>query len=61
MEGYNPKLVDIWIAAPTTTITGVRTKTKHWSVTIGPQVGYGFTPKGWQPYAGIGVTFGYTF
>lgn len=61
VEGYNPKLVDIWIAAPTTTITEVRTKTKHWSVTIGPQVGYGFTPKGWQPYAGIGVTFGYTF
>lgn len=34
---------------------------KRWSLTVGPQVGIGYTPKGWQPYAGAGLTFGYSF
>jgi hypothetical protein len=34
---------------------------KQWGVSLGVQGGYGITPKGWQPYAGVGVTFGYNF
>lgn len=59
VRGYNPELVDIWVKQKETTITVPYRK--HWSVTLGPQVGYGFTPQGWQPYAGAGVTFGYSF
>ena len=33
----------------------------QWCVTLGVQSGYGFTPKGWQPYAGVGVTAGFSF
>lgn len=59
VRGFRPELVDIWVKQTTTTVTvPVR---KRWSVTVGPQVGYGFTPAGWQPYAGVGVTVGYTF
>ena len=34
---------------------------KRWSLTLGPQAGVGITPKGVQPYAGFGLTFGYSF
>jgi hypothetical protein len=34
---------------------------KRWSFTVGLQVGIGYTPAGVQPYAGAGVTFGYSF
>ena len=63
VEGYRPSLVGIEIKPPTMLVTETKTytKPKRWSVTIGPQVGYGFTPKGWQPYAGVGVTFGFSF
>lgn len=59
IRGFQPELVDIWIRQQETTITVPYRK--RWSVTVGPQVGYGFTPQGWQPYAGAGVTFGYSF
>ena len=63
VEGYRPALVDMQMRVPTTVVTETRTeyKRKLWSVTVGPQVGYGFTPGGWQPYAGVGVTFGLSF
>lgn len=63
VEGWNPRLVDITISRPAMVVTQTTTKTttKRWSVTIGPQGGYGITPAGWQPYIGIGFTFGYTF
>ena len=61
VEGFNPNLVDIRIRQPYMVVTSTKTRTKHWAVAIGPQVGYGFTPAGPQPYAGIGFTFGYTF
>ena len=34
---------------------------KRWGFGVGVQGGYGFTPKGWQPYVGVGVSFGYSF
>ncbi|MBQ3812900.1 MAG: hypothetical protein II841_04970 [Bacteroidales bacterium] len=63
VEGYRPALVDMTLRLPTTVVTETRTveRRKPWSVTIGPQVGYGFTPGGWMPYAGVGVTFGLSF
>lgn len=63
VEGYRPSLIDMRLKIPTIQVNQTRTtsRQKRWSVTIGPQVGYGFTPAGWQPYAGVGVTFGFTF
>lgn len=61
--GYNPYLKSIEVYPETRYIntTETITKRKRWGVTLGVQGGYGYTPKGWQPYAGFGVTFGYTF
>lgn len=61
--GYNPYLKSIEVYPETRYIntTETITKRKRWGVTLGVQGGYGYTPKGWQPYAGLGVTFGYTF
>lgn len=59
VRGFNPELVDIWVRQRETTITVPYRK--RWSFTAGPQVGVGYTPQGWQPYAGAGVTFGYSF
>ena len=59
VRGFQPELVDIWIRQKETTIRVPYRK--HWSLIVGPQVGYGFTPEGWQPYAGAGLTFGYSF
>lgn len=59
IRGFNPELTSIWINEKQTIIK-VPVQ-KHWTFTVGPQVGFGFTPKGWQPYAGIGGTFGYSF
>ncbi len=61
--GYNPYLKSIEVY-PTTryiTTTEIITKRKRWGVSLGIQGGYGITPNGWQPYAGVGVTFGYSF
>lgn len=59
VRGYDPELIDIWVKQKETTITVPYRK--RWSFTVGPQAGFGFTPQGWQPYAGAGVTFGYSF
>ena len=63
VEGYRPALVDMRLRLPTQVVTETKyvTTRKWWSVTIGPQVGYGFTPAGWQPYAGVGVSVGLSF
>lgn len=57
VQGFRPELVSIDIRLPEIAAP----KRKWWSVTVGPQVGYGFTPSGWQPYAGIGVSVGISF
>lgn len=61
--GYNPYLKSIEVYPKTSYITTTETvtKRKRWGVSLGVQGGYGFTPKGWQPYAGVGVSFGYNF
>lgn len=59
VQGFRPELVSIDVRQQTVTVTEY--KRKWWSVTIGPQLGYGFTPAGWQPYAGIGITAGISF
>ena len=59
IRGYQAELTDIWIKQRETTITVPYRK--HWSLTLGPQLGVGITPKGFQPYAGLGATFGYSF
>lgn len=63
VEGYRPSLVDMQLKIPAVLVTETRTVTKRklWSVTIGPQLGYGITPAGLLPYAGVGVTFGLSF
>lgn len=59
VRGYQPELTDIWVRETVSTIrVPVR---RRWNVTAGPQVGIGITPDGWRPYAGVGVTFGYSF
>lgn len=59
VRGYQPELTDIWVKQTEKYIT--IPYHKRWNFTAGPQVGVGFTPKGLQPYAGAGITFGYTF
>lgn len=59
LRGYRPEIVDIWVKRETDIVrVPVR---RRWNVTAGPQVGIGITPDGWRPYAGLGVTFGYSF
>lgn len=55
VSGYQPKLDSIHIYRPAITIT----TTKRPKFTYGIQAGYGITPKGFQPYLGVGI--GYTF
>ena len=59
IRGFQPELVDIWIRQDEKYITVPYYK--RWSLTLGPQAGVGITPKGVQPYAGFGLTFGYSF
>lgn len=61
--GYNPYLKSIEVYPRTEYINATETitKRKRWGVSLGVQAGYGMTPVGTQPYAGVGVTFGYNF
>ena len=60
VQGFQPELVSIDIRLPEIVPPEPVFK-PGWHFTIGIQLGYGFTPKGWQPYAGIGGTLGWTF
>lgn len=59
VRGFQPELTDIWVKERETTVF-VPSK-KKWTITIGPQAGVGITPEGWRPYAGAGITLGYSF
>lgn len=59
VRGFEPDLVDILVKQRETTVR--EPYRKRWSFTVGPQAGYGITPNGFQPYAGAGFTFGYSF
>lgn len=63
VEGYKPMLKYIEVYPRTAYINSTETikQRKRWVVILGVQVGYGFTPKGWQPYTGAGASFGYSF
>ena len=63
IEGYNARLKSMEVYPRTSYITTTETikQKKRWGVSLGVQGGYGITPKGWQPYAGVGVSFGYNF
>lgn len=61
VEGYQAKLVQLDMYNATKVVRETVTKRKHWGVSVGVQGGYGITPKGMQPYAGVGVTVGYNF
>lgn len=57
VSGYNATLDSIYVFRRTEYITNnvvVKTKPKRFSV--GVQAGYGITPRGFQPYIGIGVS-----
>ena len=59
VRGFQPELTSIWVNEKQTIINVPYQK--HWTVTVGPQAGFGITPNGWQPYLGGGITFGYSF
>lgn len=61
--GFNPYLKSIDVYPQTIYINATESVTtrKRWNFTLGIQGGYGITPMGWQPYAGVGVSFGYNF
>lgn len=61
--GFNPYLKSIDVYPQTIYINATESVTtrKRWSFMLGVQGGYGITPMGWQPYAGVGVSFGYNF
>lgn len=61
--GYNPYLKSIEVYPTTKYIntTETVTKRKRWGFGVGVQGGYGYTPKGFQPYVGLGFSFGYSF
>lgn len=63
VEGYKARLKSIEVYPRTVYVNTTQTvrERKRWGVTLGVQGGYGITPQGYQPYAGIGVTFGYSF
>lgn len=56
VSGYKASLDSFYIY-PQTKIITIREKPKRWH--IGITIGYGITPKGFQPYLGLGCT--YTF
>lgn len=56
VSGYEPKLDSITIKQRTTYITHtIRDKESRFR--IGLQAGYGLTPKGMQPYVGVGLSY----
>lgn len=52
----DPRLDSLRVFAPTTIITKREWKPpKRWH--IGPTIGYGYTPQGFQPYIGVSLTY----
>lgn len=55
VSGYKARLDSIFITSRQTVVR-IRETTKKKRFSIGIQAGYGMTPKGFQPYLGIGVS-----
>lgn len=60
VSGYKPRLDWIRIHQQEIVRETFVEKNPHFSVTIGPSVGYGYTPVGWKPSAGVSLTIGYS-
>lgn len=61
VSGYHPQLDSLRTYWRTVTVTRIEAQTARrcrWG--IGVQAGYGLTPKGPQPYLGIGLNFNFT-
>lgn len=56
VSGYEPMLDSVFVF-PKREIVTIREppNKKHWH--IGPTIGYGYTPQGFQPYVGLSVTY----
>lgn len=61
VSGYDARLdsIRINIRSPVITKTVVKNEKPRFRFTWGIQTGYGITPKGMQPYVGIGIQFGF--
>lgn len=56
VSGYDPKLDSIFVYPKREVITNtIKQPPKRWH--IGPTVGYGYTPQGFQPFVGISITY----
>lgn len=55
VSGYNASLDSIFVTSKTTVVK-IRDPVKSKRFSVGLQAGYGMTPKGFQPYFGIGVS-----
>lgn len=57
VSGFHPSLDSIHVQARTITVQAqpLKVQVKRWGVGI--QGGYGFTPKGLQPYIGVGINY----
>ena len=59
VSGYRPRLASLTLYSRERTIfVPVVAPSSVWSINAGAQMGYGITPKGALPYAGIGVSVG---
>ena len=59
IEGYNPVLKSVELYPRTVYVTtSEKAKDSRFAVVVGVQAGAGWTPKGFQPYAGFGATIG---
>ena len=59
IEGYNPVLKSVEMYPRTVYVTTTeKAKESRFAVVVGVQTGAGWTPKGFQPYAGFGATIG---
>lgn len=55
VSGYNARLDSIFVTSRQTVVR-IRDPAKKKRFSIGIQAGYGMTPKGFQPYIGLGVS-----
>lgn len=55
ISGYDPKLDSLLIFRQSEYVK-IRSPTKPPRFSVGLQAGYGITPKGFQPYVGVGIT-----
>lgn len=55
VSGYKATLDSLFITSKSTVVR-IRDPVKHKRFSVGLQAGYGMTPKGFQPYVGIGVS-----